>query len=452
MIKLRYSLPFLLGATLSAQAQWAYQPVSFANPTAVFALNLDVVDANTAWLGTQPGGNNYVPSQVARTADGGLTWPVSNLPLLTSNEEVLTGLSAVSPSTAWVTTVVTSATGGAVPARILRTTDAGQTWTVQSGATVFGDRKSFPGFVRFVSATEGVAVGEEIASGTGFEAYTTANAGQTWTRVPAMPTLLADESIVGLSSAVLGNSLWFATSTGRVFRSVNKGQTWAVAQAPGASVGNSTASLAFRDAQNGLFSVLSRRSTAHLLYATADGGATWTTVTYTGPLHGVGLSAVPGTTQYVSTGADLNNGDAGSSYSRDNGRTWVSIENQIDHLTTEFVSPTAGWSARLTSATGLGANKFTSRVLGTRTDAALQAGLQLYPNPTADGRATLRVARPLGSPAQVRVLDATGRLLSQQSWDGAAPLPLDLSRAAAGLYLLEVEGASGVARQKLTRP
>ena len=457
MRKLSFLVLPLLGFGLSAQAQWAQQPIGFASRNSI-PLYLDVVDASTVWTVSIQDGT-YAAPQAARTTNGGQTWTVTTLPALVANEEEVVALSAVSATAAWVVTSINTVGPSGIAARILHTADGGQTWVRQGGPAVLGSPDSYPGFIRFFSATEGVAGGRNLTPNGPFELYTTANAGQTWTAVPTPPTAtVADENIV--AATALGNSAWFATSEGRVFRSVNKGVTWAVSQVPGGLSGyDGLASLAFRDGQNGLFSLLDTGlSTNHLLFATTNGGTTWAAVPYTGPLHGLGLSAVPGTSQYVSTGLNImemgrSSNDQGSSYTRNNGLTWTALESQIDHLRVEFVSPTAGYSGGfpLSATTPGGVNKFTSTVLGARTDAALQAGLRLFPNPAVDGRLTLQAAQAVG-PAQVRVLDAQGRVVSEQSWAGAAPLPLDLSRATAGLYVLEVQAATGTARQKLVLP
>ncbi|GAB3672833.1 hypothetical protein GCM10027594_35180 [Hymenobacter agri] len=47
------------------------------------------------------------------------------------------------------------------------------------------------------------------------------------------------------------------------------------------------------------------------------------------------------------------------------------------------------------------------------------------------------------------MLDATGRLVRQLPWTASPELQLDLSHEPAGLYLLEVDAASGTARQKV---
>lgn len=443
-----FLLPLLaLGSTvLSAQAQWVNQPIGFADPTAG-ALFPQVLDANNVWVVSE-GANAYSAPQVARTTDGGQTWTVRTLPLRTTQREYVEGLSVVSPSTAWIITVPSDSVGS----RILRTTDAGQTWTVQGRGTTFASPNSYANFVHFFSATEGLVAGEQLASGAPAEMYRTTDAGLTWTPVTTLPPMLGVEYLSG-QPAVVGNNIWFMTNEGRVFRSADRGQTWAVNTLP---VNVEGTGLAFRDAQNGLLSVLNESRPAHALFRTTDGGQSWARVSYTGPLHGIGLSAVPGTNRYVSTGANVGNNDQGSSYTTDNGQTWIPLESTVNHLFVKFASPTAGWSTGAivgggsNGLLGNGVNKFTSSVLSTRAaETAAQAGWQLAPNPTADGRTSLQALRPFGAATQVRVRDVTGRLVRQYTWAGTAPLTLDLSQQDAGLYVVEVAGAAGSSYQKV---
>jgi len=421
----------LLG--LTAQAQWVQKPVGFSGPT--IPLITDAVDANTAWqLSTD--------AEVALTVDGGLTWAVRSLPVQT-NDEGVTSFSAPTATSAWATVM------GDNGARVLKTSDGGLTWTIQGANAIYQDQNSFPDLIHFFSATEGITIGDATGPNANLEMYRTTDGGATWTPVSGTPAAQADEYPIDTAPAVVGNHIWFATVNGRVYHSPDKGLTWTVATATTSPLDR--ANLAFRDAQNGLLSYLDDMGTNHELYRTTDGGATWARVTYTGPLHGVGLSSVPGAAMFVSTGADIGNGDQGSSVSRDNGQTWVALENTNNHISTEFLSPTVGWSGGFTGTinqpTGV-AFRFSSNALSSRTDAALQAGLRVAPNPAVGGLFTLQATHNPGK-ALVRVLDVAGRQVSQQPWAGTAPLALDLSAEPAGLYVLEVQGAAGTARQKV---
>ena len=427
---------------LAGQAQWANQRLGFAADTA--PVYLDAIDASTAWaVGIEVGGN-YAPPQVARTLNAGQTWAVSTLPVRAALEESCTALTALNATTAWITTA-----NGAGGGRILRSTDGGLTWTPQGSAAVYGSPDSAPGLIRFFSATDGLTVGAPLVAGGPLEMYTTRNAGLTWTPQPASPATLPWETLAGTAPAVVGNNIWFVTGEGRVFHSPDQGLTWTVASvsAPFAS----SATVAFRDAQNGLLSVADSAGTQHALYGTADGGGTWTPVPYTGPLHGLGLSRVPGTALYISTGANVGSPDQGSSYSADNGQTWVALESVRNHLATEFVGAGVGWSGSFTTQGGAivgSINRFSGTALAARPGAAQPRPVGAWPNPATGGRCTLP-ARQWGGAVTVRVLDGAGRLVQQHAWAPATALALDLSRQPAGLYVVELQTADGSIREKI---
>ena len=436
----------LLGGCLlsySAHAQWVSQPINFTP-----GLNngyLDAIDGNSAWsVGIPLFSSTFVAPQAARTINGGQTWAVSNLPLPAGVTGVATALSAPDASNAWVTLKAVNN-----PSIILHTSDGGQNWTTQSNSAVYSSLNSYPDLIHMFSATEGITIGDALNQLGPLEMYRTTDGGITWN--PLLNTLATeqDEFPTGTPPALVGSNIWFATSVGRVFHSADKGLTWAVATVDPNL--NYATTVVFRDALNGLLVAGDDQGTNHQLFRTTDGGMTWAAVPYSGPLHGLGLSAVPGTSLYVSAGLDIGNSDQGSSYSRDNGQTWVSIENNLAHFTTEFVSANVGWSASFSpNSTTTGANRFSGTLLANRPDATLQASLTVSPNPAVGGRFALRAAGSTGNrAATVRVLDSTGRLVQQRAWASATPLNLDLSQQPAGLYVLEVQSASGTARQKV---
>ncbi|RSK34643.1 YCF48-related protein [Hymenobacter metallilatus] len=430
----------LLVATTS-QAQWAQQPFTFAKPSNV-SFYIDAIDANTAWVSSTGAFSGEGANQVARTFNGGQNWTVLTVPGVNPATQNIQAISAISATTAWVVTL--DAVGG----RILKTTDGGATWAQQSTAGMFSQPDSWPNTIYFFNANDGVVMGDPDVAGGSMEIYYTSNGGTTWTRAANVPVGTSGEYGSVLPPAVVGNSIWFANDEGDIFRSANKGVTWSVTRGVAA---DAIENIAFRDEQNGLALISSSSSTNHLLYRTTNGGATWSPLPYTGPLHGISLDNVPGTSNYVSVGADFGNGDAGSSFSRDNGQTWIQIENSINHLLMDAASPTAVWSGALGvnaagDVVGLGVNKLTSTVLPTRA-ATLVLGASLSPNPSTTGqfRVQWAGAAHTGS-ATLTVTDALGREVQRRSLDAtrSSETGLDLSQEKAGLYHVKLESVAGV--------
>lgn len=428
------------GAT--AQAQWTTQPINFANPTAAPAL-IEAVSPTVVWtIGYDFVGEDS--NLVGLSTNGGVAWATSTVTGVNNALEFVSSLAAISNTTAWVTVVGDRANG-----RVMKTTDGGQTWVRQTTATQFGAESSYPGIIHFFNANDGVVLGDPIADGGPFEVYTTSNGGTTWTAVASPPVSNTREDSYDDSYAVVGNTIWCGTYQGRVLRSTDKGLTWA---APVATGLDAVRSIAFRDAQNGLATYLDGDSGERQLSRTTDGGLTWARVNYTGIMPGFGLDNVPGTNQYVSTGLDLGDGIKGTAYTRDNGQSWVTLENTNNNLFVDFVSPTAGWTGgiSITTGAGQGMRRFTSSVLGNKQATAAQLGYSVYPNPSADGRFEVR-AKEARTGVVLRVSDALGREVTRRSWigSGASPFTLDLSQYQAGVYTLEISSEAGTAHQKL---
>lgn len=436
----------LVAGSFSASAQWVNQPVSYPAPSQ-FSLVLSAVDANAAWTTVVDVAQESSTLNYARTTNGGSTWTVAAVPG-NAQTEFLTDLQALDANTAWaaVATDPDNLTGG----RLLKTTNGGATWVTVTTSAQFS--AGVPAYVRFFSATQGVAVGDGLQNR--FEVYTSADAGASWTPVPAanIPPKLVNEELLELLplAAKVGNALWLVTSRGRVFRTTDAGQTWSVSAAP-VSANDFVNAIAFRDAANGLILL----DTGELL-RTTDGGLTWTRVQPTGSYHTIGLDAVPGTRTYVATGfagtgtGGLGTG-AGSSYSTDDGLTWTALESTLNHALVDFTGPGAGWSAgvqldasgELSGGTGM--YRYNGMALASARPKTL--ALQVAPNPSADGR--FRVQVPAGPAAQLRVRDALGRLVLEQSAAAGAPATLDLSRCRAGLYTLELRAGEALGQQKL---
>ncbi len=427
-----------------AQAQWAVQPFTFKQPDNV-PLYVDAVDANTAWAlssGLLSEDGNLV-NEVARTFDGGKNWTVLPIPAVDLTSETLQSLSAVSATTAWVVTLhFTEAS------RVLRTTNAGATWTVQSTADMFSQQASYPFAIHFFNANDGVVLGDpDGRAGGGMEIYTTSNGGTTWVRAAAVPVGTAGEFGTPFPPAAAGNSIWFGNDEGDIFRSADKGVTWAVTRKVAA---DPIENIAFRDEQNGLALIGDAEGTRHRLYRSTDGGASWNPLSYSGPLRGFGLTSVPGNRNYVAVGLDYGNGDAGSSYSQDNGQTWIGLENNLNHLFVDAAGPTAVWSGAIEGRTfvGLGAYKLTSPVLGSRSS-TLVLGASLSPNPSSTGQFRMQwPAAAHAGPATLTVFDALGRQVLRQGLNASqrTEAMLDLSGRRAGIYQVKLESGSGVSQ------
>jgi hypothetical protein len=180
-----------------------------------------------------------------------------------------------------------------------------------------------------------------------------------------MPPGLPDESSYVFSSEGIGNTFWTVSSAGRIWKTTDKGLHWNAYQTQESDIEFS--SLKMRDALHGLWGVHGE------LYRTNDGGVTWEEVEYSGTWFTNDLAYVPGTAStYVSTGAhdfpgyDPNNSlhGIGSSYSVDDGNTWITIDTAVEHVSLAMVNSYTGYTGSVHTSGSTGMFKYNGSALG----------------------------------------------------------------------------------------
>jgi photosystem II stability/assembly factor-like uncharacterized protein len=309
-------------------SEWITQSSGF--PTgSVPVYYMSAIDSNVVWGSDQNG------SQFTRTVDGGSAWTpgiINNTTGLGSS--MIFGLDSLKAFVAmW-------RFSGNKPMGIYMTSDGGISWVHQASAS-FSNPASYPDFVHFFNANDGVTMGDPINNE--FEIYTTTNGGNIWTPVPAanIPDPITSEmGIIGYYSAI-HDTIWFGTSKGRVYKSVNKGLNWTVSAA--AAMAGKLVKPTFRNGSHGL--LLDGLWGAGVLCETFDGGNTWTQVDYTGSNFRGDIEYVPGTSNtWVRSGYDP--GNSGCSYSFDGGHTWTDFigTNGTPYYPMAWVNNHCGWA------------------------------------------------------------------------------------------------------------
>jgi photosystem II stability/assembly factor-like uncharacterized protein len=292
---------------------------------------LSVVSRDVAWASGSGG-------TFLRTVDGGATWRADTVPGASKLD--FRDVQAFDERTAVLLTA-------GQPARIYRTEDGGRRWTVvhtEDAPAAFFDGMAF------WDARNGIAFSDPVDGH--FLIVTTGDGGRTWTRVPpeSIPAPLAGEAAFaasGTAVSVHGSSdAWIATGGGRVARVLHtpdRGRTWSVAELPFA--GNETSgafSAAFRDGGTGVAvgGDYRREREGGDAARSTDGGRTWMAGGRVMP-PGVreGVVYVPGARRPTVVAV----GPGGSSWSVDDGATWMPIDTAGFHAV-GFAAPDAGWA------------------------------------------------------------------------------------------------------------
>jgi photosystem II stability/assembly factor-like uncharacterized protein len=337
-----------LCSPFTGESQWA-SPATIPFPNGLAAIDFAALDPRVIWCNSV-NLNGGVSDWFARSTDGGATWNVGRISGVLGMDNG--SIAAVDSLTAWATTRDPHRTllGG-----VYKTTNGGASWLRQSSA--YGAPGGMPMAIHFWDADTGVVVGERNRNS--WEIYTTSDGGTTWTLVPPanIPANTGDTLTEGFEHDVLGNSIWFCTSTGRVFRSRDRGQTWTAA-AIGPGYGR-VHSVAFQDQDIGLATSFVNGNPTSM--KTTDGGDTWFHIPPpTVPTPHI-LAHVPGTTGvYVVTGHEWPGTLPGSAYTTDGGMSWKTIDAK-PYGPPVFVAPNVGW----VGGGGAGLKGNTERWIGT---------------------------------------------------------------------------------------
>ena len=279
---------------------------------------IDAVDDNIAYA---------VPSKspgIGKTNNGGATWEYIPLP----NQYKNYGISmvyALNKDTVFIPIFSNTGTGNTY---ILKSTDGGKTWKeVLQGAQ---QGTSFFNIIHFFDDLHGIVQGDPVNGD--FEIYTTNDGGETWTRIDGanIPDALKGE--YGTVGYYYGdnNRIWYFTTKGRVFRSLDKGQTWdMVALKTPADIGdpegNDRCDLAGAVLENGIGTIIetyveftSNDTLYHYYYySTNDFGDTWTQYTPNDSILAEQIRVVPGQNVLLAVGSGIH-------FTMD-GQTWSSF-------------------------------------------------------------------------------------------------------------------------------
>lgn len=434
-------LLFITLTSFASFGQWTTQNTGFSAVSRGIE-SIDVVDANTVWaLAFDGSGAGANVQEFTRTTNGGTTWTpgiinVGNTTLRISN------ISAVDANTAWVGAFDNANGLGGT----WKTTNGGTTWTQQNATAYTTSGASWFNFVHFFDANNGVTMGDP-GPGVDFEIYLTSDGGVSWTTANAitLPNPLSGEYGYNGGYTVAGNTLWFVTNKGRIYKTTNMGANWTVSQSPITDFGSATVSgkIYFSDNNNGI--LLSNAATGNF-YTTTNGGSTWSSAsTFTGS-HKL-LSYIPGTSTLVGTSAAA---PLGSSYSS-NGTTWTNIDptSTIQRGVNAFFDGTTGWCGGYnTSSTVGGIFKYTGPALANDSFEKV-ASFEISPNPAKDFIGITNNNNVLLT--DVTISDLNGRTVKSLKVENLSEVQINVSDLNSGIYFMNITSDEGKSVKKFIK-
>ncbi|UFH56122.1 WD40/YVTN/BNR-like repeat-containing protein [Spirosoma sp. KNUC1025] len=299
-------------------AQWQPQAVG----TDASFRSVSAAGPAIAWIGGTKG-------TFIRTIDGGKTWQTGNVPDAEACD--FRDVQAIDAQTAYLMSAGPAEKG---QARIYKTTDGGQTWSLQyqtQQAGVFFDSMDF------WDKEHGIVVSDPVNGK--WVVLTTDNGGQTWQPVsPAvLPPMEPKEGAFAASGSSLvvqgKRNVWIASGMGkfgRVFHSSDRGQTWSVSSTP--LPGGEFAGLCgmhFFSEKNGMVVAANYKpdqpQPSPNTAITRDGGQTWQV---TAPIEPPGLKEA---IALLSGDRILVVGPSGTSLSADQGQSWQKLDTEAFH-------------------------------------------------------------------------------------------------------------------------
>jgi photosystem II stability/assembly factor-like uncharacterized protein len=454
----------------TAGAQWIVQNPGFTNDTLGF-YEMSLPDKNTVWAVCYDGKFGLLSGRpvlsFTRTTNGGATWTPGKM----GNDQTLrfSNISAIDGQEAWVamhkmdySTIPTLGfVGFGKGGGIFHTSDEGVTWEHTNPGELF-DNNSTPEFVYFKDKNHGIAMGDPNQGY--WEIYLTNNKGKKWKRVPSgdLPAALANETGWISGYAAIGNTIWFGTSAGRMYKSTNFGKDWTVHTVdplPGTAVNE----IAFLD--DGLHGVAHLRGRGRtFVFSTSDGGLTWTNYFQPANWKNSRVTAVPGTNAFVSTSTHPNPLFTGSSVSYDAGQTWTDIERTRQKAVCRFFDATTGYAGGffVTGTPLLG--MFKSEIVF-QTNSELKSSnvnsieqiktkadglVKIYPTPANDVVNVFLPDAVMNGSEVVSVLSMDGKVMQSGKSTGSQLIRVNVSKLPAGSYVLRIKTSTQTINKVIT--
>lgn len=409
--------------------------------------SIDMVSNNVVWAVHSHFSVNdslygfFVDDQcrVARTNDGGQSWKTSFVPM--GNPAFVANITAIDANTAWLAGI----DGGGGGSKIFKTENGGETWTHQTTAA-WDPVASWVDFVHFWSPAKGITMGDPRDGE--YEIYHTANGGQFWTRVDGskIPDPIPGEFGYNNDFDVVGNTIWFGTNKGRVYRSVNSGTDWEAFDS-----GLPDGSFDFGSNMHGIFYYVDFLKFKTTMRISKDGGATWSdlnTIPENGNFRMNSLEFVSGSNVIIMT--TINNSITKGLFrtwiSKDDGVSWTQIDEGSNVLFMDFINPTSGWGGQPQVLNGPSyLFKYTGNALTGLLDVhPLEAEVSIFPNPTSNA-INLNIEGGASGEYQILLNDNQGKLVYKKVIRGSDHINHSIAadHLPSGLYTVNISDAKG---------
>lgn len=442
MKKILFFLLTFSGFNTQAQFWTEVAPFDPSNNN-ISPLSMSLVSNQVIWLRVFE--NNTM--KWCRSEDGGINWQIGSFNL--GSQNLIVGqIESVSASKAYITAFSTSnspAIGG-----VWVTEDGGQNWTKQ--ITAFASSASpFPNFIHFFDENNGVVMGDS-QNGNDFEIYITTNGGQNWILVDGnnIPNISSDEYGYTDLYEARGNSLWFGTNKGRIFKSDDRGQHWSAHQSPIENFDNPETGgrFAFKNSLDGLLAT--RNSN---LWETHDGGQTWSILTNgmtTDRCYNEGIVYVPNTNNaYYGYGEIFSTPERSSTYTLDGGNSWANLNNETPNVEVsgalKFLSGTVGYCIGYAIDSPTVTTKLykltdpLNRLNGALATTPFEKNIiKLAPNPTKDF-----ISISGSKISTISVTDLTGKTIKSLSYFPSDKIEVDMTSLESGIYVIKISDTSG---------
>jgi PKD repeat protein len=422
------------------KTSWIPQHSPFTKPSRAIA-GFSIVDSLVVWAWAFNGFDaGHQITEYTQTLDGGVNWKADSIVNDTLKGFGIGNLFALSKDTAFAS--IFGPSGGG---HIVKTADGGKTWQLLN-SNAFSKPNGFPNFVYFFDRKNGVCAGDP--NGGYFEVYTTSDGGDSWTRVSSSSIPANQRGETGTTNVydAVKDTMWFGTTTGRIYRSANKGLSWSVFNTGLGAVTD----VKFRNSKVG-FAV--ENDNSYIIKKSVNGGTSWSTYTQPSNLLQGEFAYVP---KSPATWVDVS---VGSIYSTDDGLSFSGIDNDVEYTAVKFYNQFIGWAGGfnvdsihrgmykwdkaipvLTSVKEENANVF---------DNAKE--FAVFPNPTK-GMINIVSQQPITNSLNITVVNIQGATLTSKIYrniGGDFNETIDISQLAQGFYFVIIQSGENFETHKV---